>query len=48
MDASKRKQQEQGGISRSLLLSTYLEEFMWGQEFGNMPFKGGCPHPNIP
>ena len=34
----KRKQKKQNGIDRSLL-STYLEEFIWRQEFGHQPFK---------
>ncbi len=34
----KRKQKKQNGIARSLL-PTYLEEFIWRQEFGDKPFK---------
>ena len=34
----KRKQKKQGGLSRHLL-NTYLEEFMWRQQFGDKPLK---------
>ena len=33
----KHKQKKQGGFSRPLL-NTYLQEFMWHQEFGDKPF----------
>ena len=34
----KRKQKKQGGMCRTVL-PTYLEEFMWRQEFDDKPFK---------
>ncbi len=34
----KRKQKKQGGMCRSLL-PTYLEEFVWRQDFGDAPLK---------
>jgi transposase-like protein len=34
----KRKQKKQNGIARALL-NTYLEEFIWHQEYGDKPFK---------
>ena len=34
----KRKQKKQAGICRSLL-PTYLEEFVWRQDFGDAPLK---------
>ncbi|CAF4928587.1 unnamed protein product, partial [Rotaria sp. Silwood1] len=34
----KRKQKKQAGFARTLLTS-YLEEFMWRQEFGDQPLK---------
>ncbi|CAF5071072.1 unnamed protein product, partial [Rotaria sp. Silwood1] len=33
-----RKQKRQGGMC-STLLPTYLEELMWRQDFGDLPFK---------
>ena len=34
----KRKQEKQNGLARTLL-PTYLEEFVWPQEFGDKPLK---------
>jgi hypothetical protein len=34
----KRKQKKQGGMCRTLL-SIYLEEFMWRQDFSDKPFR---------
>ncbi|CAF1326215.1 unnamed protein product [Rotaria sordida] len=34
----KRKQKKQNGLARSLL-PTYLEEFVWRQDFGDKPLK---------
>ena len=34
----KRKQKKQAGFCRTLLTS-YLEEYMWRQQFGNEPLK---------
>jgi hypothetical protein len=34
----KRKQKKQNGLSRPLL-PTYLEEFVWRQDFGDEAFK---------
>ena len=34
----KTKQKKQGGICRQLL-KTYLQEFMWRQEFGEKPLQ---------